>query len=281
MWGECDAKRGANEIASCLYSYLKSVDERGIKNILFYCDSCPGQNKNKTILTVLNYFLMKSKHLEVIQINYLLPGHTYMPVDSVHATIEREVKKITVWSPTQWPSYIEAARKNPKPYNVNVMEYSDFLNWNKLTVETFTNETSKNLKMRNIRIVTLKKKHPNEIYIKYSMKEDTPTDKVILFQKSCNKEKGKGKGKSKCRAIAVPKQSVSKGTYEKVMTMSPTALYNNKLQISDVKYRDLKRLCDNGIIPKRYHHDYLNLSHGNVADSLTITDEEDEKEPIE
>lgn len=282
LWGECDAKRGANEIATCLYSYLKSVDERGIKNILFYCDSCPGQNKNKTILSVLNYFLMKSTHLEVIQINYLLPGHTYMPVDSVHATIEREVKKIIVWSPTQWPSYIEAARKNPRPYNVNVMEYSDFLNWNEITAETFTNETSKTLKMRNIRIITLKKKNPNEMYIKYSMKEETSPDKVILFKKSGNKEKGKGRGKgrSKSRAI-LPDQGVSNDTHEKVMTMSPTALYKNKLPISDVKYRDLKRLCDNGIIPKRYHHDYFNLPHGNVADSLTLTDEEDEEELIE
>jgi hypothetical protein len=282
LWGECDAKRGANEIATCLYSYLKSVDERGIKNILFYCDSCPGQNKNKTILSVLNYFLMKSTHLEVIQINYLLPGHTYMPVDSVHATIEREVKKIIVWSPTQWPSYIEAARKNPRPYNVNVMEYSDFLNWNEITAETFTNETSKTLKMRNIRIITLKKKNPNEMYIKYSMKEETSPDKVILFKKSGNKEKGqgRGKGRSKSRAI-LPDQGVSNDTHEKVMTMSPTALYKNKLPISDVKYRDLKRLCDNGIIPKRYHHDYFNLPHGNVADSLTLTDEEDEEELIE
>lgn len=61
------------------------------------------------------------------------------------------------------------------------------------------------------------------------------------------------------------------------MAMSPTALYNDKLQISDVKYRDLKLLCDNGIIPKRYHQDYFNLSHGNVTDSLTLTDEEDER----
>ena len=53
------------------------------------------------------------------------------------------------------------------------------------------------------------------------------------------------------------------------------------MQISDAKYKDLKRLCDNGIIPKRYHHDYLDLLHVNVTDSLTLTDEEDEKELIE
>lgn len=89
------------------------------------------------------FFLLKYVNLQVIQINYLLPGHTYMPADSVHATIESEVKKIIVWSPTQWPSYFEIARKQPKPYNVEVMEHTDFLNLEQLTTNTFSKETSK------------------------------------------------------------------------------------------------------------------------------------------
>ncbi|CAH0673862.1 unnamed protein product [Spodoptera exigua] len=240
----------------------------------------PQELKNVSNLYRLYLKECQSSNIEFVS-ESIFRGHTYMPVDSVHATIEREVKKITVWSPTQWPSYIEAARKNPRPYNVNVMEYSDFLNWNEITAETFTTETCKTLKIRNIRIITLKKKNPNVMYIKYSMKEETSTDKVILFKKSGNKEKGKGRGKgrSKSRTI-LPEEGVSNNTHEEVMIMSPTALYKNKLQISDVKYRDLKRLCDNGIIPKRYHHDYINLPHGNVADSLTLTDEEDEEELI-
>lgn len=91
-WGESDGKKGSDEIATCLYQYLKIADEKGVRNLLFYCDSCGGQNKNKTVLATLNYYLMFSKNLQVIQINFLLPGHTYMPADSMHATIEKRGK---------------------------------------------------------------------------------------------------------------------------------------------------------------------------------------------
>jgi hypothetical protein len=81
-----------------------------------------------------------------------------MPVDSVHAVIENEVKKVIVWSPDQWPTFIECARQRPKPYNVNVMEYTDFINWNYVTADTFTISSLKQFKMRGVRVATLKRR---------------------------------------------------------------------------------------------------------------------------
>lgn len=129
LWDECDAKRGINEVATCLTKYLEDVDKRGIKNVLLYCDACAGQNKNKVVLTALNHFLKSSINVQVIQIIFLLPGHSYMPVYSMHAVIEREMKIVIVWTPSQWPTYIEAARKNPFPYKVEVLEYSDIVTY--------------------------------------------------------------------------------------------------------------------------------------------------------
>lgn len=89
-WGETDAKwRGSNEIATFLTKYLKNVDQRGITNVILYCDTCSGQNKNKNILAAINNFLRVSKHVGVVHINFLILGHTYMPIDSAHAVIER------------------------------------------------------------------------------------------------------------------------------------------------------------------------------------------------
>lgn len=107
IWGEADGKRGSCEIATCLYNYLKELDNRAVNTLLLYCDNCTGQNKNKVIFSMFKHFLEQSKNLKVIQINYLLAGHTYMPVDSMHAVIEREVRKLIVWAPSQWPSFIE------------------------------------------------------------------------------------------------------------------------------------------------------------------------------
>lgn len=98
-WSEPDEKRGSNEITSIIFIYLKTIDEIGnFHDIALYCDSCPGQNKNHVDLSMLRYFLSNTKNINSITINYLLPGHTYMPVDSVHACIEKNLKRKTVVS---------------------------------------------------------------------------------------------------------------------------------------------------------------------------------------
>ncbi|CAH2106145.1 unnamed protein product [Euphydryas editha] len=85
LWNEVEGKRGANEVCTILAKYIQMVDEReSIKHLLLYCDSCPGQNRNKTVLTCIHKCLHKCKNIATIQINYLLPGHTFMPVDSMH-----------------------------------------------------------------------------------------------------------------------------------------------------------------------------------------------------
>lgn len=95
LWGECDGKRGANDICSGVYKYLQWADCEypTIKEIILYCDSCSGQNKNQQMLAMLSWFIKNSKNILVAKIKYLLPGHTFMPVDSVHATIESAHKK--------------------------------------------------------------------------------------------------------------------------------------------------------------------------------------------
>lgn len=45
---------------------------------------------------MLRYFSSIAVNLETIQINYLIPVHRFMPVDSMHATMERAVKNYRV-----------------------------------------------------------------------------------------------------------------------------------------------------------------------------------------
>lgn len=47
VWSEDKAKRGANEIASCLWKYLNNLNSITNLPIIFYSDNCTGQNKNK------------------------------------------------------------------------------------------------------------------------------------------------------------------------------------------------------------------------------------------
>ncbi|CAG4995795.1 unnamed protein product [Parnassius apollo] len=244
-WGECDGKRGSNEIATCLLKYLDVMDRKGTKHLILYCDSCSGQNKNKIVLAAVNNFIKTATNLEVIQLNYLLPGHTYMPVDAVHAVIEREVKNLIVYAPSQWATYFESARKRPRPYKVHSLDHTDFLNLDDLAAKTFTSATLKKLKCKQVRIATFKKKNPNQMFVKYSMKQESVSHTVILCENISRKgkeRKGKGqlKGK-KDKQIKINEEASRAGG----------VLYDSKLKISSMKYRDLIRLCDTGAIPKK------------------------------
>lgn len=140
LWSEVDGHRGSNEISSILFLYLNTVDEKNdVQDISLYCDSCPGQNKNHKVLSMLHYFLFQcSKNIKKITINYLLPGHTYMPVDSIHACIDKSIKKKVIWAPSEWSTVIRNSRIKIGPYNTIVLKHTDFIDWTQVCNSVFS-----------------------------------------------------------------------------------------------------------------------------------------------
>jgi len=146
LWGETTGNRGCNEIVSCLYKYLIAIDAReDIKPVFLFCDSCAGQNKIRAMFSML-YYVLKYKFSTItnLKITFLLPSHTYMPVDSVYATIERFVNKKTIWGPSKWPTLIRNARMNPRPLEVIELDSNDILDWKDFSTTTFPNNLKTN-----------------------------------------------------------------------------------------------------------------------------------------
>lgn len=259
VWGEVDGMRGANEICTILNQYLKIVDERKtVTSISLYCDSCPGQNKNRQIITMIFLFIQKqAKHINEIKLTFLLPGHTYMPVDSVHATIERFVKKRTIWTPSEWVTLISNARINPKPYEVVVLTYKDFRDWKKEALKYFPTQGVKtkeqtNFKITESNILIFSKSSPEIKYLQFQ----TPSPSYTLdFCRTRNQVK----------------------CLEKFN--EPDILYSSKLAISGPKRKDLESLLKRKFIPERYIEEYEDIiknTFGEKEDELAETDEEDD-----
>ncbi|XP_045492428.1 uncharacterized protein LOC123691887 isoform X2 [Colias croceus] len=61
--------------------------------------------------------------------NVDLRGHTYMLVDFMHSVIDKSLKGIIVWAPSQWSTIFTMSRKSPRPYEVEVLNYADFNKW--------------------------------------------------------------------------------------------------------------------------------------------------------
>lgn len=55
------------------------------------------------------------------------------------------------------------------------------------------------------------------------------------------------------------------------------AKYKSLLPITTSKFNDLKKLCDQGVIPRNFRDEYLNLQHRQGKDLLPETDIEDEQ----
>lgn len=183
LWGESDGNRGCNEICTIIYTYLKLLDDRDIRNVILYCDSCAGQNKNRAMLVMINSFLQMSRNVETIKIVFLLPGHTYMPVDSIHAVIERFIKNRVIWAPSEWSTIIRNCRVNPRPYTVIKLEHSEFKNWKKLGDDQLV-LTKTGLKMNSVRQAFFQK-GSSEVAVKYNYGRSPEYD--LRFKLNCNK----------------------------------------------------------------------------------------------
>ena len=52
LWNETIGGKGANEIASCLWRFIKLNVDNGVKEFRFYSDNCGAQNRNKSLFSM-------------------------------------------------------------------------------------------------------------------------------------------------------------------------------------------------------------------------------------
>ncbi|XP_050507499.1 uncharacterized protein LOC126885114 isoform X1 [Diabrotica virgifera virgifera] len=243
IWGETEGKRGSNEIASIIQKYIDLVDARiSVKHLILYSDSCPGQNKNRIILSAIHNALKNCENIVSIQMNYLLPGHTEMSVDSMHSVIKGAVKNTIVWAPSQWATVCQLARKEPKPYNVSYLDHTDFKGYGTFADKYFRGNLTG--KISKIRVATFKKSKINQMSVKYSMRSDEEEEIIPIIMGGIN---------------------------SKVVDQ----LYKTPLPITKTKYNDLKKLCDDQVIPKLFQKEYINLPSVTGIDTLAETDIDD------
>lgn len=125
VWNQTVAKRGSNEISSCLKLYIESLPPP-VKTIYLFADNCPGQSKNRFIIQMLT--LMANKRNITVNLVYLEKGHTQNINDTAHSVIDRAKSGVNIHHPSQWNTLIEkASRKNP--YKVVPMGLTDFFNF--------------------------------------------------------------------------------------------------------------------------------------------------------
>lgn len=217
VWHEGEAKRGANEVATALFIWLKGEDKKGVTHVQFFADGCSGQNKNSIIPTMFRHFLESSESIKEIELIILVPNHGQTEGDSVHACVERALKRAgDVQTPSQLLPIIRLSRKSP--YIVHPLEYSDFLDWKKLSVDigilrNRTSDSNETINWTKMSLFRLKKEEKEKLYFKTSHATDSNLDSLTLRHKR----------------LDVNKIAISRA-------------YTERNKISQAKYEDLKSL---------------------------------------
>lgn len=101
-------KLGSVEIGSCIWKYLSHSKNQENQRIIFFSDTCGGQNRNVYITTM---FLHAINNLDIPIISNLFfeSGHSQMECDSVHAHIEERSKNIDIFNPSGWYTVVRMA----------------------------------------------------------------------------------------------------------------------------------------------------------------------------
>ncbi|KAK4885146.1 hypothetical protein RN001_001417 [Aquatica leii] len=179
LWHEGIAKRGANEIYSCVYKFISKNEN---ENLVFYSDNCVGQNKNKFVFGMYLYCIKKIENIKSITHKFLIVGHTQNEGDSMHASIEREKKRVLksgpIYVPSQWSMVVRNAKKQGKPYKVDEISTNDVLDFKKIISKIGNNFSLNSDKekviWRDVKIVRVEKAHPNIIFYKTSFDQLSP-----------------------------------------------------------------------------------------------------------
>lgn len=241
VWSENCAKRGANEIGTCVLSFLKEFCND--KSVTFYSDNCAGQNKNKFVAAMYS-FATTTYNIHSITHKFLVTGHTQNEGDSMHSRIEQEKKRVLkggpIYVPSQWIPVIRLAKKNGEPYKVFEMDTSDFFDMkalsNQIGPNYNVNTNGEKVLWNDIKILSLIKNAPYSIFYKLSYDQENYLEIDVRGRRSSRT--------SSC--LVTLKQA-----------------YNEAPKISKNKKEGLLFLCKTKAIKSMYHSFYENLNSEN------------------
>lgn len=178
IWDETKARRGSQEIGSCIMKDLLSIPF-GVTEVIYYSDRCGGQNLNKNIVFMFSYmietFVERGRSLTILH-KFMRTGHSHMEVDSIHAAIERTKKKtsIDIETPRDWMFLIASIRRSI-PFQVFQMDQHEFKSVKDLSTRYHIPRCNSNgypTKFKEIMVFKYSTDHPRIVQYKKDVSDD-------------------------------------------------------------------------------------------------------------
>ena len=126
-WPETIAKRGSDEVISCLQHFASQLPTC-VTTLRLYSDGCGGQNKNSNVMHYL-FTLVVQGRFSYIRHTFPVRGHSFLPNDRDFG--RTELAKRTnerVYTPAEWMDIIKGARRR-KPFEVVAVDQCLFVGY--------------------------------------------------------------------------------------------------------------------------------------------------------
>lgn len=161
IYPETVGKKGSDDVCSMLHNFFYNFLDPKVKNLVMFCDSCGGQNKNYTMFRFLHNVVHNQRRFNNIKIIFPIRGHSYMEPDKNMGLINTAQRAEI---PADWIDIIRQARSKPSPFDVVDVKQSLFRTWTKLF-----NSNSEYVKKcpfasRPVRELEIRQEHPRFLY---------------------------------------------------------------------------------------------------------------------
>ncbi|KAK3909537.1 hypothetical protein KUF71_019640, partial [Frankliniella fusca] len=246
LWDESEAKRGANEIATCVLLFIKKKVSEGITDFFIWSDNCGGQNKNKYLFSA--YTWAAAQYNITITHRYMERGHTMNEADSMHSTIEKAARYEQIYVPKDLVPIIENAKRKGSKYDVKLVG-PEILDFHPLA-DTLQNWTNKNAKWKSLREIVVDGENPGKVFVKHDLTAPTAVEIKIT----------KVGGQVNLTTYLVPKA------------------FDGPLRLKAKKLTDLANLCNELVIPSHKHDFYKGLLNFPDLNNPLLSDNANEDE---
>lgn len=83
-----------NEICSCVFHCLNTLDYTNKSVVRLVADGCGGQNKNSMLIAMaMKWLTTAPSNIKSIEIIFPVTGHSFLPPDRVFALTEKKIKR--------------------------------------------------------------------------------------------------------------------------------------------------------------------------------------------
>lgn len=180
VWDETTAKRGPEEIGSCLFKYIADVIPQTTKKIVLYSDALDLYRNLHITVMLGQIFDHQESEVESIEQRFFFSGHSTNDCNRCFDTIEKKIKTSqSLFTPDDWIQLIASAKEAKANFNVKKMSISDFISVELLMKQTIPNE----IDWSDVKAIICTRKEPFNIRLKYFSQN---TEEIIpLYKDKC------------------------------------------------------------------------------------------------